>query len=175
MKRFLFLLLFSVAVVASAAEVDVTLKNGKKVTGAVLVDDNEKLVLLVTASNGVYRQTINKTDILEVKDHATAPQQAGSVGPKDLESLQRRAKAAEDEFRHRDKLATKAQDTLDAFIRSRQRAKESVMQRTSLDKRETELRTRLSTARTRAEITRSSFKTLFKELEAMKRKLEEQK
>lgn len=174
MKQLLFLLLFSVAVVASAAEVDVTLKNGKKVTGAVLVDNNEKLDLLVTASNGVYRLTINKTDILEVKDHATAPQQAGPVGPKDLESLQRRTKAAEDEFHHRDKLAAKAQDSLDAFIRSRQRAKESVLQRTSLDKRETELRTRLATARTTAEITRSIFRTLSKELEAMKQKLAEQ-
>ncbi|MCX6897162.1 MAG: hypothetical protein NT105_00545 [Verrucomicrobia bacterium] len=173
MKRLLLLLIFSVAVAASAAEVDVTLKNGKKVTGAVLAQDDEKMVILVTASNGVYRQTINKTDILDIKDHATAPQQAGPVGPKDLESLQRRAKAAEEEFRHRDKLAAKAQETLDAFVRSRQRAKESVLQRASLDKRETELRTRLSTARTRAEAARSNFKTLSEDLETMNQKLAE--
>ncbi len=171
---FFFLLIFSTALSVSAAEVDVTLKNGKKVTGAVLVDDNEKLIILVTASNGVYRQTINKTEILEVKDHAAAPQQVGPVGPKDLESLLRRSKAAEEEFRHRDKLAAKAQETLDEFTRTRQRAKESAMQRASLDKRETELRTRLSTARTRAEVARSSFKTLSKGLEAMNQKLAEQ-
>ncbi|MBI5684623.1 MAG: hypothetical protein HZC54_06055 [Verrucomicrobia bacterium] len=173
MKHFLFLLLilFFAGVLASAAEVNVTLKNGKQVTGAVLVNDSEKLVLLVTASNGVYRQTINKSDIAEIKEPTAAPE--GPVGPKDLESLQRRTTSAEEEFRHREKLAAKAQDTLDEFIRTRQRAKESAMQRASLDKRETEFRVRLSSARTRAEAARSNFKTLSKELAAMKQKLAE--
>jgi hypothetical protein len=174
MKKFccLSLILFFTTLPVSAAEVNVILKNGKQVTGAVLVNNDEKLVLLVTASNGVYRQEISKSDIAEIKEPGAAPE--GPVGLKDLESLQRRASAAENEFRHREKLAAKAQDTLDEFIRTRQRAKESVMQRTSLDKRETELRVRLSSARARAELARSSFKTLAKELEAMKQKLAEQ-
>ena len=168
---FLLLVLFAAVVCAGAAEMEVTLKNGKRVTGAVLVNDNEKVVLLVTASNGVYRQTINKSDIVEMKEVGAAPE--GPVGPKDLERIQRLAKAAEEEFRHREKLASKAQETLDEFIRTRQRAKESALQRASLDKRETGLRVRLSEARARAELARSNFKALFRELEATQEKLAE--
>ncbi|MCX6908372.1 MAG: hypothetical protein NTY01_10060 [Verrucomicrobia bacterium] len=174
MKYLLFLLpiLFSAIVSVSAAEVDVTLKNGKKVTGAVLVDNSEKLDLLVTASNGVYRQSINKADILEVKDHAAAAENM-AFGPKDKEKLDRLIKSAEAEATHREKLASKAQESFDGFVRTRNRTKETAMQRTGADKRENELRVRAGTARSQSEISRSKLSTLHKEREMMNKKMTE--
>lgn len=171
-QLFLFVALLSMVFSAVAAEVDVMLKDGKRVSGAVLVDDSEKLVILVTASNGVYRQTIAKSDVVEMKEHASVPQ--GPVGAKDLESLQRKTRAAEEELRHREKLAAKAQDSLDEFLRTRQRSAESALQRVSLDKREAELKARLFSARTRVEMARSNFKTLLSDLDATRQKLVEQ-
>lgn len=171
MKHLLFLILFFAAVTASAVEVDVTLKNGKKVTGAVLVDNNEKLVILVQASNGVYRMTINKGDIAEVKDSAAAKNIA--FGPKDKERLDMLIKATENEVIHREKTAVKAQETLENFIRSRNRLKESATQRTALDRREAEVRTRANAARMQSETVRLKLNAFYKEREAMNKKIAE--
>ncbi|MFA5190892.1 MAG: hypothetical protein WC740_09205 [Verrucomicrobiia bacterium] len=171
MKHLLFLILFFAAVTASAVEVDVTLKNGKKVTGAVLVDNNEKLVILVQASNGVYRMTINKGDIAEVKDSAAAKNIA--FGPKDKERLDMLIKATENEVIHREKIAAKAQETLENFIRSRNRLKESATQRTALDRREAEVRTRANAARMQSETVRLKLNAFYKEREAMNKKIAE--
>ncbi|MFZ2644354.1 MAG: hypothetical protein WA117_25420 [Verrucomicrobiia bacterium] len=171
MKHLLFLILFFAAVTASAVEVDVTLKNGKKVTGAVLVDNNEKLVILVQASNGVYRMTINKGDIAEVKDSAAAKNIA--FGPKDKERLDMLIKATENEVIHREKIAAKSQETLENFIRSRNRLKESATQRTALDRREAEVRTRANAARMQSETVRLKLNAFYKEREAMNKKIAE--
>lgn len=171
MKHLLFLILFFAAVTANAAEVDVTLKNGKKVSGAVLVDNSEKLVILVQASNGVYRMAINKSDIAEVQDSAAAKNIA--FGPKDKERLDMLIKATENEVIHHEKIAVKAQETLESFIRSRNRLKESATQRTALDKREAEVRTRANSARMQLETERSKLNALYKEREVMKKKMAE--
>ncbi len=171
MKHLILLLILAVTVTANAAEVDVTLKNGKKVTGAVLVDNSEKLVILVQASNGVYRMTINKGDIAEVQDSAAAKNIA--FGPKDKERLDMLIKAAENEVIHREKITVKAQETLESFIRSRNRLKESATQRTALDKREAEVQTRANAARMQLETARSKLNALYKEREAMNKKIAE--
>jgi hypothetical protein len=166
------LLLSIAALSASAAEVDVTLKNGKKVSGAVLVDNAEKLDLLVTASNGVYRQSIPKSDIAEIKERSAATESM-VFGPKDKARLDRLIKSAEAEAAHREKLAAKAQESLDTFVRTRNRTKESAMQRMGADKRENELRTRAGTARSQSEIARSKLAALYKDREVMNKKAEE--
>jgi hypothetical protein len=171
MKCIRFLLLIFIAVTAIAAEVDVTLKNGKKVSGAVLADTSEKLELLVTASNGVYRQSIPKSDIAEVRERGAADGMA--FGPKDKERLDRLIKSGEAEAAHREKLAAKAQDTLDNFVRTRNRTKESAMQRIGADKRESELRTRAGAARSQSEIARARLGALYKDREVMNKKIEE--
>lgn len=171
MKHLLFLILLFAAVTANAAEVDVTLKNGKKVTGAVLVDNSEKLVILVQASNGVYRMTISKGDIAEVKDSAAAKNIA--FGPKDKERLDMSIKATENEVIRREKIAVKAQEALESFIRSRNRPRESATQRTALDRREVEVRTRANAARMQSETVRLKLNAFYKEREAMNKKMAE--
>lgn len=171
MKHLLFLILFLAAVTANAAEVDVTLKNGKKVTGTVLVDNSEKLVILVQASNGVYRMTINKGEIAEVQDSAASKNI--TFGPKDKERLDMAIKAAENEVIHHEKIAVKAQESIENFIRSRNRLKESATQRTALDKREAEVRTRANAARMQSETARLKLNALYKEREAMNKNMAE--
>ena len=166
-------LLLSIATLsAGAVDVDVTLKNGKKVSGAVLVDNAEKLDILVTASNGVYRQSIQKSDIAEIKERGAATENM-AFGPKDKERLDRLIKSAEADAQFREKGVAKAQDALEAFVRSRNRTKESAMQRTAVDKRENELRVRAGTARSQSEIARSKLSALHKDREVMNRKMAE--
>lgn len=159
------------AAATNAAEVDVKLKDGSKVTGAVLFDNDQQLVIIIPVSNGVLRKAINKADIAEIKEHDAAVE--ASFGPKDRERLQKKAQAAEDEARHREKGIVKAQDALDDFIRDRAKTRESAMQRVALDKRQNELRIRAAAARTQTEIARSKLNALYKELDAMNRKMAE--
>ena len=159
MKRLLILLLFAAAVVTGAAEVDVTLKNGKKVSGGVLVDNDREIVILVQASNGVYRQTIKKADVAAVKERV-APK-SGPPGSADVARLQKSIKAAEEDVHRREAEIPIAQKALDDFYGSHPDAKAA-----TLDK-ERKLRARLATTRTQVEIARSKLNALTLELETM--------
>jgi len=165
MKRLLILLLFAAAVSVGAVEVDVTLKNGKKVTGGVLVDNDREIIILVQASNGVYRQTIKKADVAGVKEHA-APK-AGPPGPADVARLQKSIKAAEEDVRRREAEIPIAQKALDDFYGSHPDAKAATLDR------ERKLRARLATTRTQVDIARSKLNALTLDLGAMSRQLTE--
>ncbi len=171
MKRLLVLLLLSAAMSASAADVDITLKNGKKVTGGVLAEDADEIVILVQASNGVYRKSINKTDIAVMKERA--PAKPVTLGPKDVERLQKKIKAAGEELRRREMEIPKAQQALDDFYRARPNTMGTATQRTLADNQEKNLRTRLTTARTQAEIARSKLNALYNDLEEANKKTAE--
>lgn len=159
MKRLLILFLFAAAVSVGAAEVDVTLKNGRKVTGGVLVDNDREIIILVQASNGVYRQTIKKADVAAMKEHA-APK-SGPPGLADVARLQKSIKAAEEDVHRREAEIPIAQKALDDFYGSHPDAKAA-----TLDK-ERKLRARLATTRTQVEIARSKLNALTLELETM--------
>ena len=163
MKPLLILLLLAAAVTANAAEVDIKLKNGSKLTGGLLVENDQQIVILVQASNGVYRKAINKADIAEVREHA-APKPA-PPGPKDMARIQKNIKSAEEDVRRREAELPAAQQALDDFYRNRSNTTGTSTQRAAADSREAGLRARLTTVRTQAETARSRLNALYKELE----------
>lgn len=162
MKRFLILFLFAAAVSVGAADVDITLKNGKTVTGGVLSQNNHEIVLLVTASNGVYQQTIYKIDIASMKEHIAA-----RPGVRDVARLQKSLEAAEADVRRRDADIAAAQKALDDFYGTH-----PIPSAGSADK-ERKLRARVTTARTQAEMARAKLNALTNDLETLSHNMTE--
>lgn len=164
MKHWIFLLLpaFAFTLSAHAAEVDVTLKNGKKVTGEVLSQTDREIVLVVTASNGVYHQTVLKTDIASMKERIPLV-----PGVRDVARLQKSLKAAEDDVRRREADAAAAQKALDDYYGTH-----PVSSVASVDK-ERKLRARLMTTRTQAEKARSKLNEITADIETLSRNMTE--
>ena len=162
MKRFFVGLMLAAAVTAGAVEVDITLKNGKTVTGGVLSQSKTEIVLLVTAANGAYHQTIPKSDIASMKDHVPdAPK------VRDVARLQKSLQAAETDVRRREADIAAAQKALNDFY-----ATHPIPSAATTDK-ERKLRARLTTARTQAETAQSKLNALTADVETMSRRIAE--
>jgi hypothetical protein len=163
MKQLLFGLLFAAVAMAAPVEVDVTLTNGRKVTGNLVSENDREIVLVVTASNGLFHQTINKADIAGVQEHVTVK----PPGLRDVTQMQKNLKVAEDDVHRRDAVIAAAQKALDDFYGSH-----PLPNAASADK-ERKLRAKLATARMQAETAHAKLNTLTTELETMSRHMAE--